>query len=175
MERFYTKIVGIPVVEDDSIRALTTVKDVLTDPESGKVIAFVVDVGRNLVITPLDVISWHDVVHIRSRDEIIPGDDIARVQTVQKNGSKIFHNRVETRAGKYLGRVVDFSIDSNLMTLKRLFVAKDVLGLVRYDSRVVVAKNILEVLPDKIVVKDDLGTVKVVEKEKVTMEDMARA
>ncbi|MBI5754209.1 PRC-barrel domain-containing protein [Candidatus Peregrinibacteria bacterium] len=179
MERFYTKIVGMPVVEDDGIRALARVKDVLMDPETGKVLAFVVNVSRNLVITPLDIISWHDVVHIRSRDEIISGDDILRVQTVRKSGGKIFHNRVETKGGKYLGEVADFSIDNHLMVLKKLFVAKDVLGLFRYDTRVIPAKNILEILPDKIVVKDDLATVKEAVEEKPgrrragTMEDMA--
>lgn len=173
MERFYTKIVGLPVVEDDSIRALTTVKDVVVDPERGKVLAFVVDVGRNLIITPMDVISWHDVLHIRSRDEIISGDDVLRIQTVQKRGGRIFHNRVETKDGKYLGKVVDYSIDSHLMDLKKLFVAKDIIGLFRYDGRVIPAKNILEILPEKIVVKEDLAVIKEKVKGKGTMEEMA--
>ncbi len=163
----------MPVVEDDGIRALTTVKDMVVDQESGKVLAFVVNVGQNLIITPMDVLSWHDVLHIRSREEIISGDDVLRVQMVQKGGSRIFHNRVETKDGKYLGKVVDYSIDSNLMDLKKLFVARDILGLIRYDGRVIPAKNILEILPEKIVVKDDLAMVKEKVKEKRTMEEMA--
>ncbi len=176
MDSFYTKIVGTPVLEDDNIRALTTVKSLVLDPESGKILAFVVDENRNLIITPMDVISWHDVLHIRNRDSIIHGDDVLRVQTVQKSGEKIFGNKVETKDGKFLGTVMDYSIDSNAMILKKLFVAKGILGLLRYDSRVISAKNILEILPDKIVVKGDLGTIKVEEvKEKRTMKGMAAA
>ena len=175
MDRFYTKIVGLPVVEDDSLRALTTVKDLIIDPEKGKVLAFVVDAGKNLIIMPMDIISWHDVLHINNRDSIIPGDDIFRVQTVQKNGAKVFGNRVETKDGKYLGNVVDYAIDNQLMILKRLFVAKGFLGLVRYDSRVIASKNILEILPEKIIVKDDAGTVKELVKEKRTVGEAAAA
>lgn len=124
----------------------------------------------------MDVISWHDVLHICNRDSIIHGDDVLRVQTVQKSGGKIFGNKVETKDGKYLGKVMDYVIDDHLMVLKQLFVAKGLLGLVRYDSRIISAKNILEILPDKIVVKDDLGTVKVAEvKEKRPIKEMAAA
>lgn len=175
MDRFYTKIVGLPVVEDDSLRALTTVKDLIVDPERGKVLAFVVDANRNLIIMPMDVISWHDVLHVHSRDVIIPGDDVLRVQTVQKNGGRVFGNRVETKDGKYLGKVVDYAIDSQLMILKKIFVAKGFMGLVKYDTRVIASKNILEILPEKIIVKDDMGTVKEAVKEKRAMEDMAAA
>ncbi|MCX6734623.1 MAG: PRC-barrel domain-containing protein [Candidatus Peregrinibacteria bacterium] len=175
MDRFYTKIIGIPVVEDDGLRALTTVKDLVVDPEKGKVLAFVVDAGKNLIIMPMDIISWHDVLHINHRDSIIHGDDIFRVQTVQKEGTKIFGNRVETKDGKYLGNVVDYAIDNHLMVLKKLFVSKGFLGLVRFDSRVIASKNIIEILPEKIIVKDDIGTVKESTKEKIPVGEAAAA
>jgi len=175
MDRFYTKIVGLPVVEDDGLRALTTVKDLVMDPERGKALAFVVDHGKNLIITPIDVISWHDVLHIHSREVIIHGDDVLRVNEVQKSGIKIFGNRVETKTGKYLGKVIDFVIDNHSMVLKKIFVAKGFLGLLRYDTRAIASKNILEILADKIIVKDDMATVREEAKEKRTMEDMAAA
>ena len=171
MDRFYSKIVGIPVVEDDNLRPLTTVKDLIVDPEMGKVLAFVVDTHRNLIITPIDVISWHDVLHVNNSDVIIHADDVMRVQTVRKNGTRVFGNRVETKGGNFLGKVVDYSIDNQLMVLKKIFVAKGFLGLFRYDNRTIPMKNIIEILPNKIVVKDDLATVKEEEaKEKRTME-----
>lgn len=175
MDRFYTKIVGLPVVEDDNVRALTTVKDVVIDPEKGKILAFIVDTNKNLIITPMDVISWHDVLHINDRNVIIHGDEILRVQTVQKHDVKVFGNRVETKDGKYLGKVMDYAIDDHSMVLKKLFVAKGILGLVRYDTRIIAAKNILEILPDKIVVKDDLATVKAESKEKIPVGEAAVA
>jgi uncharacterized protein YrrD len=175
MDRFYTKIVGIPVVEDDRLRAITTVKDLIIDPESGKVLAFVVDSNKNLIVMPMDVISWHDVLHINHRDSIISGDDVLRIQAVQKEGTNIFGNKVETKNGKYLGKVVDYSIDNHSMILKRIFVAKGFLGLVRFESRVISSKSILEILPEKIIVKDDLGTVKADAKEKIPVGGVAAA
>lgn len=173
MDKFYTKIVGTPVVEDDNLRPITTIKDVLIDPESGKLIALIVDLSRNLIITPIDILSWHDVIHVHGRDVIVEGNEVLRVEAVQKSGVKVFHNRVETKDGKYLGKVADFSVDTHLMDLKKLFIAKGFLALFRYESRIIPAKNILEILPEKIVVKDDLAVVKQEAKEKVAMEDMA--
>lgn len=173
MDKFYTKIVGTPVVEDDNLRPITTVKDVVIDPERGKLIALIVDSGKNLIITPMDILSWHDVIHVHDRDVIVEGNEVLRVEAVQKSGVKIFHNRVETKEEKYLGKVADFSIDTHLMDLKRLFVAKGFLALFRYESRIIPAKNILEILSDKIIVRDDVAVVRQEAKEKVVMEDMA--
>lgn len=173
MEKFYTKIVGTPVVEDDKSRPITTVKDVLVDPEKGKLIALIVDVGSNLIITPMDILSWHDVIQVHNRDVIVEGSEVMRVEAVQKGGIKILHNRVETKEGKYLGKVADFAVDTHVMELKRIFVAKGFLALFRYESRIIPVKNILEILPDKIVVKDDIGAVKEEAKEKAPLEELA--
>lgn len=161
------------MVEDDNLRPITTVKDVIIDPERGKLIALIVDSGRNLIITPMDILSWHDVIQVHDRDVIVEGSEILRVEAVQKSGVKFFQNKVENKDGKYLGKVVDFSIDTHLMDLKKLFVAKGFLALFRYESRIIPAKNILEVLQDKIIVKDDIAVVKQEAKEKIVMEDMA--
>ncbi len=173
MERFYSKISGTPVMEDDAMRPLTTIKDVLIDSETGKVIAFIVNLSKNLIITPMDILSWHDAIHVHDRDSIIEGNEVLRVENVQKSGTRVIHNRVETKDGKYLGKVVDFSIDSHSMDLKKLYVAKGFLGLFRYESRIIPAKNIIEILPEKIVVKEDLAVIKQEEKEKIVMEDLA--
>jgi len=171
MEKFYSNIVGMPVIEDDVFRAITTIKDVIIDPESGKVVAFSVDIRRNLVIAPVDIISIGEFLKIHSVESIAEGSDILRVDIVQKKGIKIIHNRVETKNNEYIGNVVDFSIDAKTFTLKRLFTAKSFLGLIRYDQRIILEKNIIEILPDKIIVKENLKTAK--EEKRVSVEDLA--
>lgn len=173
MEKFYTKIIGTPVYIDGP-RPLTTIKDVIVDPEQGKLLAFVVNQSKNLIITPMDILSWGEVIHIHSSDVIIDGKEVLKIEEVQKTNIHIFHSRVETKSGKYLGKVYDLSIDSTTFMLQKLFVAKGLLGLFRYDSRIIVAKNILEILPNKIVVKEDLKKIKEVEKQpEIALEDMA--
>lgn len=159
-------------MEDDSLRPITTVKDVVIDPDSGKLLALIVDVGKNLIISPVDIFSWQDAIFVHHGDIFVEGGEVLRVKKAQETGIKIFNNKVETQDGKYLGKVVDFSLDSMSFGIKKLYVAKGFLGLVRYDSRLITAKNIIEILPNKIVVKNDQAHVKEKRRE-VALEDMA--
>jgi len=153
MERLFSNIIGTPVVDDDFKHPITTVRDVVVDPERGKVIALIVDVNRNLVIAPIDILAWGDTIRIPSHDAIIEGSDILRVAEVQKRNIKIFHNKVVTMKNEYIGKVVDFSIDIHDLSLKKLYTAKDILGLLRYDSRIITSKIIERILPRKIIIK----------------------
>lgn len=171
MEKLYSDIVGAPVVEDNVLRPITTVKDLVVDPESGKLEAFVVDINKNLVISPIDVLFFGNRIQIHARDAVIHGSEILRVAEIQKKGIRIFGNKVVTEDGFKLGKVVDFSMDMHQYTLKKLFVSKDILGMVRYDGRIIPAKNIVEVLPNKIIVKNNLEKAK--EREGARAEDLA--
>ncbi len=172
MERLYSKIVGTPVY-DDGIRPLTTVKDLIVDPENGKLLAFVVNLSKNLIIVPFDIISWKEVIRIHNGDSIIEGNEVIRIAEVQKRGVKIFHNKVETKDGQKLGKVNDFSVNSNSLMLQKLYLSKGILGLVRYESRIISAKNIIEILPEKIVIKDNTKVKEEVKKGAVVLEEMA--
>lgn len=162
MERLYTNILGTPVFEDDGTRPITTVKDLLVDPETSKTLAFIVDKSKNLVVMPIDIVSFGDVIRINTHDSIIEAHEVLRIEQVQQKQIYIFNNRVETEEGEYLGRVIDFSLDFTTYELKKIYVAKVILGMFRYGTRVFTVRNIVEILPKKIVVKG--GPEKVIEK-----------
>lgn len=173
MERLYSKIVGTQVYEDGGERPMTTVKDMVIDPEAGKLLAFVVNINKNLIITPVDVLSWTEVIRVHNHDAIVSADEVLRVAQVMAKHVSIFHNKVYTKSGEYLGRVNDFSIDSNVMMLQKLYLSKGFLGLIRYQSRIISAKNILEILPDRIVIKDETPIKEVLPEREVALDDMA--
>lgn len=165
MEKLYTHILDTPIFVEDHLRPLTTVKDLIIDPDSGKILAIVVNLSKNLIITPNDVISWGDVIRVGSNDVIIESTEIVRVDEVLKDGRRIFGNKVISRDGEDLGKVFDFAIDGTTLMLQKLFVAKGLWGLFRYAGRIIPAKDIIEVLPDKIVVKESMRPVKEDERE----------
>lgn len=170
VEKLFSNIVGTAVVDDDG-HLITTVRDVVIDPESGKLIALVVDISRNLVIAPMDILSFGDVVRVPAHDAVVDGKEILRVAEVQKRHTYIFHNRVEAKNGEYIGNVIDFSIDSRDLHLKKIYTAKSLIGFFRYDQRIIPAKLIEKILHDKIIVKENMNTVR--EKQAVAMEDLA--
>jgi len=155
MEKLYSKIVGTPVFEDDLPQPLTSVKDVVMDPERGKVVALVVNVNKKEVLAPYDIIKWNDVIRIMSRENITPSEDIIRVNEVMKSGIEIMANSVVTEDGERLGKVFDYTVNPNTFDLRKIYCAKSLLGMFRYDSRIIPVKKIVEVLEDRIVVKND--------------------
>lgn len=160
MEKFYSNIIGTPIGEHDSRTSFAAVKDVVMDSENGKILAFIVDVRRNLIVTPSDVVFWTDRILIHGQESIIEASEVLRVINVQKKNVHIQKSRVETESGKFLGSVIDFSVGNKDFILKKIFVAKGFLGLFHYENRIIPWKNIIEILPSKIIVKDDLQTIK---------------
>jgi sporulation protein YlmC with PRC-barrel domain len=173
MEKLFSNIIGTPVLDDDIGRPLTTVKDLVIDPESGKVVGVLVDIHKNLIIAPVDILSWGDTLKIHTSDSIAPGDEILRVAEVQKRNIHIFHSRVETKKKEYIGDVFDFSVNVETLVLQKIYTAKSILGLFRYDSRIIPAKNIEKILPNKIIVTENTRVVYEKAKASASFEDLA--
>jgi uncharacterized protein YrrD len=167
MEKLYSNIVGMPIFEDGHIHPITSVKDVVMDTERGKIIAVIVDTNKRKVIAPMDIISMGDVLKIHHEAAIIDEDDIIRIKEIREQKTFLFKNTVETREGHYLGKVYDFAVDMSTLHLQKIFVAKGILGIFRYSSKIIPAKKILEILPNKIIVENGVGKAIEVEKNKV--------
>ena len=170
MERSYSKIIGTAVF-NDNIRPITTVKDLIIDPETGKVLAFLVNINKKLIIAPLDVLSWQESIKINNGEVIINAAEILRVESVLKNKIRIIKSKVFTKDGEYLGKVVDFSLDTDNYRLKNIFVAKGILGLVRYQSTIISYREIIEVKRDKIIIKNIVKKIEVNSKNQIKLED----
>ena len=160
----YSRIIGMPVFASDSSRPICSVQDLILDPLSGAVIAFVV--GRGLIVTPSDVLSIKHSVLVRSNDDVLEASDVLRVQKVIDDGMGIMGKKVITSEGKVLGKIVDMTIDDKALILNKIYTARVILGLLQHDSRIIPAKNIVEVRADSVVVKDDSGDVVEIEVER---------
>ena len=80
----------------------------------------------------------------------------------------------EREKAKLIKKESDLILDkNNLFTIKKLYVSKGFLGLIRYDSKIIPYRNIIEILADKIIVKEDLMAIKVKnERDEMVIEDM---
>jgi len=144
VEKLYSDIVGTPVFEDDASRPFVSVKGVVLDPEMrGKLIAFLVNVARRRIISPVDVLSWGSVMKVHNRADVTDAVNVLRVDEVLKKGVKFFGAHVETEKGEKLGKVFDLGIDNKTFDLRRIFVAKNLIGIFRYENRKLFPPNIL--------------------------------
>jgi len=169
----FSNIVGSPIFAEGNIRPLTTVKNLVIDPENGKLVALVTDVHRNRIVSYMDIISWGRVVKVHDGDSIIDGNDVIKVEKLQKEGFEMIGAKVETKKGEVLGKVYNYYMNTSIMNLQRICTAKGFLGLLRYETRVISAGDIIEMKRGKIIVKNNFGVVKVEANQQVALEDAA--
>ena len=152
MQKLYSQLIGMPVVTEYSPSPVCLVRDVVIDPETGKVVAL--RVKRDSVIAPLDIERINNAVIIADQDRIIPLHDILRVKNVIDMNIPVIGQRVIAERSKtLLGRVVDYEIDTTHMTLHSIHVAK-VFFFFRFQELIISSRSIVKISRSAITVKN---------------------
>jgi len=163
MIRQLSKIIGTHVLSHAHGEVLAIVEDVIIHPDTGKVEGFWVKPltlpFRHAVLPWEGVVAWKRHLYIRDEQAMAEPDEIIRISEILARKTYYMGNRVRTESGKSLGKVFDLDFDESKMLLRYLFVRKSFLlfsmaaQFVHYDS-------IVQVLPDRIIVRDEERTVK---------------
>lgn len=167
MDRLYSKIIGMPVFVQDSPRPLYSVQDLIIDPANGKVVALLVDSRKRLVVASIDIIAIKHGVLVRSAEDIVKSDEILRVAAVIRDFGSLHGKKVFTENGKAIGKVVDIAVSDLALVVSKIITAKSLLGVVQYDGRIIPTSEIIEMKKDKVIVRDDVITVRAKEKTSV--------
>jgi len=155
MDRYYSQTVGMPIMTEGGHR-LGRVHDIVMNTETGKIAGFLTDSGGKKVLAPIDVLHWGSVMTVHDEESILESEEIHQVMDSLKKGIKIMRNRVVTKSGEELGRVIDFAVNDKFFLLTKLIVGKNFLGLFYHKKRLIPATDIIEIRKDKIIVKDPL-------------------
>ena len=154
MQKLYTQLIGMPVFDECTNMPYGLVRDVIIDPENGRVVALLLPGRRVVAAREIERIST--AVFIRDKESIVSVEEVLRVHEIYKRHIKILWARVLTQKEKlYLGRVVDYEIDTTTMSLSKLDVAK-VFFFFRFQERLIPARNIVKVERSRIIVKEIL-------------------
>ena len=164
MKKLFSEILGTRVMTENG-ETIAIIFDVLIDPDNGSVVAFSVLFGFRRVIIPLDIREWFREVIVSDADVIVDPFEVIRVKKILERNIFFLKNRVYSKNGRYLGRVFDLEIDLEQMFLIKIFVAKNFLGFVHFDERIIAFSDIIEVHADRIIVKNDAGFEKVVNRK----------
>ena len=158
MEKYHSKTIQIPVINQDG-EPLGIIKKILINFDKGKVIGFII--GRNKIISPIDIMTWEDYIKINNKDDIVSETEIIEVKTYIKDKRKIIGSKVITEKGKLLGKVIDYTINSNFYSLEKLIVKKTFLKFIKFNKQIIPANEIIEIKKNKIIVKEDTKDIKV--------------
>lgn len=160
MKKSFKEIIGTPIVADDVGRPIALVQDLLIDTDRGKIAALIVRRQGSHVIVPMDIRYWGKIIRVSGAEVIISANEVVRVNEVLEKNISVMGNKVETENGKFLGKVVDYLVDTESLDLLKIFVSRTLIGIISVERRVLSSKEIIEITKDKIIVKDDLVEVK---------------
>lgn len=152
MQKLFSELIAMPVIDEYSSHPIALVRDIIIDPETGIVIAF--EVGKNRIITPMDIARIGSALFIRDAEHIVDVDEVLRVKTVKDKGIFILGSRVVAeKTHEYMGKAVDFSIDTKSMSLAQIFAAKTFFFF-RFNERIFARRDIVRIKKGEIIMKN---------------------
>jgi uncharacterized protein YrrD len=151
------KIIGMNVLEGVSGTKVDVIKNIIVDPESGKILAFLV--SKNFFWQANRVVSFRDVVEIfadgvliKNLDSVVDAREIFKLKDILRKRIFLIGSLVMTQNGKKIGLLEDFLFDTmfqNILTLtvKKIFSA---------EKRIISSERILSILPRKVIIRDTI-------------------
>lgn len=155
------KLIGLPLAAMETQSKIGEIREVLIEPENGKLLGFLVQQGATgwRIFSPLkalavvDVKAWdpHGLV-TQSLENLVEPQEIVRIQEVLDKKIKLLGLPAKTESGKNLGKVEDFLIDSVTETVVKIYL-QDLLGnsrifawekIIKIDQAVILADETLE-------------------------------
>ena len=70
MDRYYTQTVGSAIITTNGM-PISRVVEIVIEPETGKVVGFLLGPRGQSVIAPADVIFWEDSIFIHDEEDIL--------------------------------------------------------------------------------------------------------
>lgn len=141
---------------------LCHLKRVIIDPANGQILAFLTTYkgrsgsSRANLISPHDILHWkREALILGNRYEFHPLSDLVRVQHLFKTGpTNLIGLKVRTENGQKLGIVTDYTINISMKVLASITAQKTLFHFLHFDTRLIHQKNIIEITPKEIIVKD---------------------
>ncbi len=164
MDKYYSDIIGTEIITEAGTHG-GFVTDLVIEPETGKLLGFIVGLKKRKVLTPADVLYWSKRLVIHELDVIFDLDEIIKIEKTLKQNIPILFNKVVTRSGEYLGYVYDFCLNDKLFILSKILVTKSFLGVIHYERKIIPHQHILEITRNMIKVKDPIELIPVREKK----------
>ncbi len=154
MNLLRSEIIGRPVGALEEKAKVGTARDIVVNPEDGRVLALVIRTG--FLGQGYKVVDWQDVraveksgVVVGTVEQMLAPEEMVRVDQLIKDGFQLVGLPVITTGGHKIGRVNNFCFDSDTGRLSQLYV-RSILGpnriigmssVVRVESRKVVVRN----------------------------------
>ncbi|PIZ73998.1 hypothetical protein COY07_01195 [Candidatus Peregrinibacteria bacterium CG_4_10_14_0_2_um_filter_43_11] len=158
MIKLYQNNIGTAILRFEDGYPVAFMKDMIVDPDTGKIEAFWVKPTRHFlsyaIIQTQDIVEWKKNIYVKNEDVLVDPVDVIKISNILSQKREVIGNEVRTESGVSLGHVVDIDFDVQYYYLRNLYVQKRLLGLWSYQKRILNYETIIEIFPEYILVKD---------------------
>lgn len=152
------KLIGTPILSLQTGAPLAQTSDILIDPRRLHITAFYCDGPlvneQPALLHTSDIREFSDIGFIvDSSDDIMPPDGLVRLQEIIDFGFDLLHMKVVDSHQKKLGKVVDFSVESNSFMIKKITVKRPLLHSLNDSELIIDREQIVEITDDTIIVR----------------------
>lgn len=155
---FGSRLIGTPIMGLQTGTQLATAKSPIIDPSNLKIAGYEVEgpllVERPSFIRIADVRELSDVgMIIDSNDEFIGEDDVISIEKIYKLGFKLIGHPVIDESKHKLGKVCDYSLDTDGFIIQQLKVARGSLKSLTETELLIHRTQIVEISDEAIIVR----------------------
>lgn len=155
----YTKIVGLTVYDFKNQRKIGQIKDVVFEAKNFKVSGLTLE--GSFLERKAKIVNSTDVIDIGSQGVIVNDSEAissieenVRLKDAIKSGCHGIGQKVVTKGGKGLGRVIDLFVETETLEISKIHV-KNI-----FTERIISRAAIIEMKKKKIIVKENFEAVK---------------
>lgn len=148
----YSKIIGSPVVDFVGQNIIGKVSEVVIKKSDISVYGFVLESGlfsQPKVVSSLDIVELSlEAVVVNEPESIVKLSESVRLKEAIEKKYCGIDQRVYTKSGKKFGKVLDYFVESENLSIIRFFVKNFLM------ERIITRDNIMEFNKRKIIVRD---------------------
>jgi len=154
------KLIGLPVAAMDIQSKIGEIRQILIDPENGRLLGFLVSTGTFLgtkkVLSVIDIKDWDPkAIVVSSIENLIGKSEIVRIKEILNKKIFILGMKAVTESGKNLGEVEDILLDTETECVVKYYL-KDLMQsrvfpaekVVKIDKEIVFSDDTAEIPPD---------------------------
>lgn len=119
-------LLGNFVESSQTQKRIGKLKEVIVDPDTGKVVAFLLETNLPKPwLSVLDILEFQEnKVLIQSEGRLMLLDDLPRIKQIKKLKIKVLDAKVFTEKGQYLGKATDLIFDEHTGEILRYYIAR---------------------------------------------------
>ncbi|MDR1032984.1 MAG: hypothetical protein LBL84_03160 [Candidatus Nomurabacteria bacterium] len=160
-----SKLIGTNVLSLQTGHPIGATTRPVIDPGSLKILAYFVD-GPLIKQQPENILRIDEVrefgsmgMIVDSIEDLVAKDDVVKIKQILSLNFGLIGHRVVTKKGKKVGKVTDYSLDSNSFIIQQLIVHRPLMNSFNVPEVTIHRSQIIEIDDYKVVIDDDRSKV----------------